>query len=131
MYKLDKKNHKYKTEGILELIGYKTKINKQEIEVYDQDLIDKLIKLKLVPEFNKVVKKILIFLEEDNDADSTVLYLDELARIYALYLNKYERFLSKKEKEKFMKDLRILTNELKSLTHKKVKNIVVRSGRRR
>jgi len=130
MYILVKKNHKCKTDGIIELIGYETKINKYNIVIYNQKISDILIKAKLMPEFNKLVKKILIFLEEDGDGDNAAYLLDELARVYALFLNKYERFLSKYEKEQFMKNLRVLTNELKSLTRKKSNSILsVSKGR--
>ena len=121
MYTLVKKNQKHKSNSILELLGYQIRINKTEIVIYNQTLIDILIKEKLIPEYNKLVKKVLVFLEEDGSSDNAAYLLDELARLYTIYLNKYEKYLSKKEKEKFMKNLRIITNELKKFTHTMVK----------
>ena len=131
MYELIKKNHKYKTDGTIELIGYPVKINKCEIIVYNKELIDKLIKSKLMPEFNKLVKKILIFMEEDPDSDNAENFLQELAKLYNIYLNKYEKYLSKKEKNKFMRDLRLISNELKLIINQKKYSINVTRGMRR
>lgn len=121
MYALVKKNQKHKSNSILELLGYQIRINKTEVVIYNQTLIDILIKEKLIPEYNKLVKKVLVFLEEDGSSDNAAYLLDELARLYSIYLNKYEKYLSKKEKDKFMKNLRIITNELKKFTHTMIK----------
>ena len=132
MYVLDKKYHKFKSNNVLEILGYPVRIAKHNIIVYNQEIIDILIKEKILPEFNHLVKKIIVFIEEDPDGDTAVLFLDELAKLYALYLNKYEKYLSKSEKEKFMRDLRLLTNELKGIIHNKVKHsTIAKSGRRR
>ncbi len=130
MYKLVKKNLKYKTDGIIEFIGYETKVNKSNIIIYNQLIIDALIKKKLIPEYNKLVRKILIFLNEDNSSEGASLLLDELARLYASYMTKYEKYLSKSEKEEFMKNIRLLSNELKPLTRIK-KQVIVSHSRRR
>lgn len=131
MYVLEKKYRKYKTDEVLELIGYPVKIAKHDIVVFNQDLIDKLILKKIIPDFNRLVKKVLVFIEEDSNPDSAVLFLDELAKLYIQYLNKYEKHLSRKEKEKFMRDMRLITNELKSVIHKKSKSVAIEHGRRR
>lgn len=120
MYKLIKKSSKNKCSGVLELIGYETKIEGFKVVVYYQKLIDSLIKDKLIPAFNKIVHRVLIFLDEDGSNDDAEFLLDELARLHALYLNKYERFLSKTEQKEYMKNLRVLTNELKPYTRKHV-----------
>ena len=130
MYKIIKKSPKYKSDSILELIGYEVKVNKEKIVLYDQSLIDILIKEKLIPEFNKLVKKILIYLDEDDDPDNAAFLLDELARLYSAYLTKYEKYLSNKEKELFMKNIHVLTNELKKMTRNK-KRVPISKGRAR
>ena len=131
MYTLVKKNLKYKSNGVLELIGYPIKINKYDICVFDRKVIDELIKDKLIPAFNKIVKRVLIFLDEDGSSDDSALLLDELARLHAIYLNKYEKYLSKSEKDEYMKNMRILTNELKPYTRRKNLSTVNSIGRRR
>ena len=119
MYALVKRKGKVKSDSILELLGYEVKINRVNLVVYSQNLIDTLIKEKLIPEFNKLSKKILLFISEDDDSDNAVFLLDELSRLYTLYLNKYEKYLSNKEKKIFMKNIHVLTNELKKISRNK------------
>ena len=47
MYTLVKKNVKHSSNTMLELIGYEVKINRKTIVLYDQLLIDLVIKEKL------------------------------------------------------------------------------------
>lgn len=130
MYTLVKRKGKIKSDNIIELFGYEVKINKENITVYNQKMIDILIKSKLIPEFNKLTKQILIFISEDDDADNAVFLLDELSRLYSVYLNKYEKYLSTKEKRAFMKNVHVLTNELKRISRNK-KITPVSKGRAR
>ncbi len=119
MYTLVKKKNKIKSDTILELYGYNTKINKVNVIVYNQKLIDILIKNKFIPEFNKLIKQVLTFLSEDDDPDNAVLLLDELSSLYSVYLNKYEKYLSTKEKRNIIKNFHVLTNELKKIARAK------------
>ncbi len=119
MYTLVKKRGKIKSDNTIELFGYEVKINKEKIVVYNQKIIDVLIKSKLMPEFNKLIKQILVFISEDNDPDEAVFLLDELSRLYSVYLNKYEKYLSSKEKKSFNKNVNILSNELKKISRNK------------
>ena len=116
MYTLVKKRGKVKSDTILELYGFSTKIDKRNVIVYEQNLIDALIKNKFMPEFNKLVTQILIFLEENDgsDSDNAVFLLEELASLYNIFMNKYEKYLSNKEKKYILKNINILTNELKA-----------------
>ena len=123
MYTLVKKNNKFKTDSILELYGYSTRINKVSIVVYNQRIIDLLIKNKVVPELNKLIKKVLIVIEEDGSDGGSEPLLDELARLYSTFVNEYEKHLSKYEINEFKKNIRLLTNELKSLSYKKRKTV--------
>ena len=115
MYTLVKRRGKIKSDTILELYGYPTKIDKRNVIVYEQNLIDSLINNRFMPEFNKLVSKILIFLEENDgtDSDNATYLLEELSSLYNVLMNKYEKYLSSKEKRKFLKNINILTNELK------------------
>ena len=119
MYALAKKNPKRISNTILELIGYEVKIDHKPIVLYDQMLIDLVIKEKLYPEFNKIIKTIIVFMEDDSDPDSAPFLLDELSRVYTTYLNKYEKYLSEDTKDEFMKNIHVLSNELKSISRKK------------
>ncbi len=131
MYTLVKKRNKFKSDTIIELIGYETRISRELVTIYDQRIIDIIIKNKFCPEFNRLVKKILIFIEEDGNPDDAALLLGELERLHAVFLNKYEKFLSKSEKISYMKTLRIISNELKQLTYKKHKTIIEHRTRRK
>ena len=42
-----------------------------------------------------------------------MLALDEVARLRTIIINKYERFLKKKEAEELLKRLKVLENELR------------------
>ena len=119
MYTLVKKRNKIKSDSILELYGYSTKINKCNVVIYSQELIDILIKKKFIPEFNKLIKQVLVFLSEDDDPDNAAFLLDELSSLYNIYLNKYEKYLSSKEKRSIIKNFHVLTNELKKMARNK------------
>ena len=119
MYTLVKKKNKIKSDSILELYGYSTKINKCNVIIYNQELIDILIKKKFIPEFNKLIKQVLVFLSEDDDPDNATYLLDELSSLYNVYLNKYEKYLSVKEKRSIIKNFHVLTNELKKMARNK------------
>ena len=120
MYTLIKKKNKYKCDMIIELIGYPVKINKQDIVVYNQDLIDMLIKEKFYPNFNKLVKQILLFINEDGDPDEAPFLLDELSRVYTTFLSNYDKYLSSKEKRNINRNIHILSNELKQISRKRI-----------
>ena len=133
MYLLVRKNNKFRSDSILELIGFDTVIEQINIIIYKQQLIDKIIKEKLLPDYNRLVKKVLVFLEEDPDSDNAQYLLDETARLYGIYLNKYQKFLSNSENDIFMKNIRLIANELKQLSYKKIKQNTqeISMGRRR
>ncbi len=119
MYKLTKRKGKIKSDSIIELSGYETKINKLNITIYNQKIIDILILKKLLPEFERLVKQILLFLSESDDPSGAEYLLDELSRVYTMYLNKYEKYLSNSEKKSFMKKIHLLSNELKKIARNK------------
>ena len=68
---------------------------------------------------NKKYQKIVeyFFNNSDFDDESTgtnlMLALDEVARLRTIIINKYERFLKKKEAEELLKRLKVLENELR------------------
>ena len=120
MYTLIKKKNKFKCDMVIELIGYPTKLDDLDIIVYNQDLIDMLIKEKFYPNFNKLVKQILLFINEDGDPDEAPFLLDELSRVYTTFLSNYDKYLSYKEKRSFNRNIHILSNELKQISRKRI-----------
>ena len=133
MFTLVKRRGKIKSDTILELCGYPTKIDKRNVIVYQQNLIDFLIKNKFMPEFNKLVTQIVLFLEEndDNDSDNAVYLLEELSSLYNVYMNKYEKYLSAREKRDIIKNINILSNELKKTSRVKKVSAAKTGGRTR
>ena len=132
MYTLVKKTTKHTSNSMLELIGYEVKISRKTIVLYNQLLIDLVIKEKLYPEFNKIIKTIIVFMEEESDPDTAPFLLDELSRVYTTYLNNYEKYLSDASKDEFMKNIHVLSNELKTISRKKhISKPAVSKGRTR
>lgn len=116
MYVLVKQKGKFKIEDLIEYVGFNVSIDKHKIILINQILIDKYIKFKYEPDFNKFVYNVISFLDNDPDSDNAALLLGELERERMVFLNKYEKYLSPKERDYFMKKIRLLANELKQLS---------------
>lgn len=92
----------------------KLEINKKTIILNNQKLIDELYLNKIMPKVDKIAKKILIYLKnEDDDQDQTSLLYDDLANLRSLILKKYEKCLSEEAILMYMKKIRFLASELK------------------
>lgn len=116
MYVLVKQKGKFKIEDLIEYVGFNINIDKHKIILINQILIDKYIRFKYEPDFNKFVYNVISFLDNDPDSDNAALLLGELERERMVFLNKYEKYLSPKERDYFMKKIRLLANELKQLS---------------
>lgn len=116
MYVLVKQKGKFKIEDLIEYVGFNINIDKHKIILINQILIDKYIRFKYEPDFNKFVYNVISFLDNDPDSDNATLLLGELERERMVFLNKYEKYLSPKERDYFMKKIRLLANELKQLS---------------
>ena len=116
MYVLVKQKGRFKIEDLIEYVGFNVSIDKHKIVLINQLLIDKYIKFKYEPDFNKFVYNVISFLENDPDSDNASLLLGELERERMVFLNKYEKYLSPKERDYYMKKIRLLANELKQLS---------------
>ncbi len=121
MYVLCKTSKKYKSDDILTLIGFNITLKKNKICLINPKLTDEIIKLKYSSSFEKLVAKILLFLDSNPDEDGAGYLLDELAREYAVFLNKYEKYLSLNEINKYTRKIRLLESELKLYSYKMVK----------
>lgn len=126
MYVLVKGKSKCKVDGYIEYVGYPVNIDKVNVLLANQMLKDKYIRYKYEPNFNKFIYNIVAFIENDPDSDNATLLLGELERERNVFLNKFEKFLSPKEREYFMRKIRLIANELKhiSLTKTSVKSSV-------
>lgn len=124
MYVLVKGKGKYKIEGLIEYIGYQITLNGEHIMLANQMLKDRYIRCKYEPGFNKFIYNIISFIENDPDSDNATLLLGELERERNVFLNKFAKYLSPKEREYFMRKIRLIANELKqiSLTKASIKS---------
>lgn len=89
-------------------------LDKQKIILNNQKLIDQLYLNKIIPKLEKLAKKILLYLNtEDDDENETSLLYDELAKQRSIILKRYEKLLSDEAILKYMKNIRFLASELK------------------
>ena len=74
-----------------------------------------------------VRSKVILFLDEDQDDETAVLLLSELANLQNIIFNLYSEFFTKKELDLYLRNIRLLANELKNLQRIK-KNTVVNTA---
>ncbi len=108
----NKKNHllnKELSNNYLELT-----LNKKTIILNNQELIDEICLKEIMPKINKLAKKILIYIDdEDDDQEQTSLLYDDLAKLRSLILKKYENHLSDEIIQIYMKNIRFLAGLLR------------------
>lgn len=117
MLKLDKS----KNTGIIfiyDLAGYEFKINKIYVYIFYEPWLKEILKKDFDPEYLKLVSKIISFLNDETDGDSSVLML-ELEEMTMVFYNKYAKYLSKDTIKKYLKQINILKNELNLYEYKK------------
>ena len=87
----------------------------KELIIVSPDITTSLICYNFNKKYQKIVE--YFFNNSDFDDESTgtnlMLALDEVARLRTIIINKYERFLKKKEAEELLKRLKVLENELR------------------
>ena len=113
MYYLVRKSKKYKLLSEKEFFGLTITLKNNKLCIIKDDLKDFIIKAKHLKSFENLVKNILIFLETEDDSDGASFLLDELAREYAVFKNKYLKELSVKAREDYIRKVRLLALELK------------------
>ena len=117
MLKLDKS----KNTGIIfiyDLVGYEFKIRKNFVYIFYEPWLKEILKKDFDPEYLKLVSKIISFLNDETDDDSSTLML-ELEEMTMVFYNKYAKYLSKDTIKKYLKQINILKNELNLYEYKK------------
>ncbi|NLL02107.1 MAG: hypothetical protein GX265_03710 [Mollicutes bacterium] len=110
--------------------SYTIKLKKREVLLVNQKIIDRILLIELFKKLNPLFKQIIFYLnEETDDTESAGKFLDELAKQRTIILNKYEKYLSLRAREEYLKNIRFLAIELKrrSITY----TYVEQKGRRR
>lgn len=91
------------------------KVNK--ITIINPKMIDGILTTKFNKKYRQLVMIVFNILQS-NDEDTTegdiIIALDEIAKLREIILNKYQKFLEHEKEEKFVKQLRILENELRA-----------------
>lgn len=94
--------------------SYIIKLEKQEILINYQKLIDKILLKELFKGLNPTLNRILAYLtEEDDTSEATGKLYDDLAKQRSIILKKYDKYLSDIAKEEYLKKIRFLALELK------------------
>ncbi len=128
MYTLTKNGKKYFCDELYQIDGYNLTLKKCKVCVIEPEMRQELVKLKYTPAFEQLVARILLFLDSDPDEDGAEVLLGELAREYAVFQNKYEKYISAYERDKYVRKIRLLCNELKPFTL--AKKATISKGRR-
>lgn len=120
MYKLYKNKKKYKFKESFDFFSYPLTLNNIEISVVDERIIKVFIKSNINFDFSKLVSKILIFIDnEGNDTDGTLI-LTELSNLSNMIFNLYADYFTKTELNYYMRNIRLLVQEIKKIELKKM-----------
>ena len=126
-YNLERKNNfkKYLNIDIKNSYNLNKKIDKESlgiIKFYNNDMINKVIKKKMDIKFSQIFNLMIKIEEDDSDpSEGYITCLNELDRLNKELINKYRKFLEKKELEFLEKKITILQEEIK----KKLFNIQI------
>ncbi len=92
-----------------------TSITIKQVTIANPKLIDTILMTKFDKMFKKIAKSVVyVIADDDTDETDVLIALDEIARLRAIILNKYQKFLTK-EKEKYcLQKIRMLENELRN-----------------
>ncbi len=120
MYKLYKNKKKYKFKESFDFFSYPITLNNMEVSIVDEKIIKIFIKYNINFDFSKLVSKILIFIDnEGNDTDGTLI-LTELSNLSNMIFNLYADYFSKTELNYYMRNIRVLVQEIKKIELKKM-----------
>ena len=64
-------------------------------------------------DFSKLASKVIIFLDNDSDADDGTLLLSELNNLSNMIFNLYADYFTKTELNYYMRNIRLLVQEIK------------------
>ena len=120
MYKLYKNKKKYKFKESFDFFSYPITLNNMEVSIVDERIIKIFIKSNINFDFSKLVSKILIFIDnEGNDTDGTLI-LTELSNLSNMIFNLYADYFTKPELNYYMRNIRLLVQEIKKIELKKM-----------
>ena len=123
MYRVFRLNDKLKLNDIKFFDGYEIKIKKCNLVIIKQEWINKLISMLYDKNYNDLISRILLFLDNDSSDDARDL-LEELRAVRMILYNKYEKHLDKKTLNKYLFKIVLLKSELEQRVLKKENNIV-------
>jgi len=110
--KKSKKKRKTKNQEIAKNI-LEVQLKKQNIDIYQQKMIDYLLLKMINRDLDKLINKIVYYLaSEDNDDEETALLFDELAKLRGIY-REYDKKMSEEATLSYMKKVRFAAFELK------------------
>lgn len=120
MYKLYKNKKKYKFKESFDFFSYPLTLNNIEVSIVDERIIKIFIKSNINFDFSKLVSKILIFIDnEGTDTDGTLI-LTELNNLSNMIFNLYADYFTKTELNYYMRNIRLLVQEIKKIELKKM-----------
>ena len=120
MYKLYKDKKKYKFKESFDFFSYPLTLNNMEVSIVDEKIIKIFIKSNINFDFSKLVSKILIFIDnEGTDTDGTLI-LTELSNLSNMIFNLYADYFTKTELNYYMRNIRLLVQEIKKIELKKM-----------
>ncbi len=92
-------------------------IEVSHITLVNPSMIDGILTTKFNKKYRQLVMIVFNILQssdEETTEGDIMIALDEIAKLRVIILNKYQKFLSHAKEEKFIKQLRILENELRA-----------------
>ena len=113
MYKLYKNKKKYKFKESFDFFSYPLILNNVEVSIGDERIIKIFIKSNINFDFSKLASKVIIFLDNDSDADDGTLLLSELNNLSNMIFNLYADYFTKTELNYYMRNIRLLVQEIK------------------
>ena len=89
-------------------------IDIKNVKMVDPELSNIILSIKLNDKFNKLLKLVNNYLNNDDAGDAdTALVLDEFSMIRDILLNRYQKFLNQQQEALYLKKLRLVENEIR------------------
>jgi hypothetical protein len=86
----------------------------KNVKMVDPELSNIILSIKLNDKFNKLLKLVNNYLNNDDAGDAdTALVLDEFSMIRDILLNRYQKFLNQQQEALYLKKLRLVENEIR------------------
>ena len=120
MYKLYKNKKKYKFKESFDFFSYPLTLNNIEVSIVDERIIKIFIKSNINFDFSKLVSKILIFIDNEGTDTDGSLILTELNNLSNMIFNLYADYFTKTELNYYMRNIRLLVQEIKKIEFKKM-----------